>query len=644
MGNLKLFQSRYSALRKQMFADGVANGLPLELKDLKKLTERLESEGTSFVKVTLPSLGKALDLGLVTGQFNCPSNFKLKKGTRLPTFMFSLFSEIFEDGGSLREHVNVAAMRFLRQFLLLDSKLIFEPNPVMKDNAVKQFEERMNQLRKKKVPVNHPVLIRAQALLGKVLKHLDLSDIRPGHGPGAVAERLDKFGRWDFTSWPAKAETHYPYCAFGIHSLQALLERGKVIPLVKTSVTRCALVPKDFKGPRLISVEGVVNQYLQQGQMKSMMEYVEQHWLLKRSIRLQDQSFNQRAAQVACARGSVTLDLSNASDTVSVPLVWFLLAEVPKLRRQLMSTRSDYMEYSGRRIRITSFAPMGSATCFPVETLVFWALAFASIQLTSLHGRTGNSTLSLREVSDELAVFGDDIIVPDRAFSTLAATLDAVGCSVNMSKTCVETPFRESCGSEWYNNEDVTIIRNKRVDYQTFNVSTHPDLCDLQRKLFLHGYYRSAILLTEWVREIYPTPVFAVSRHYSDAMLADSWAFRRFNNQMLVGKVYYAFLHEQMDYVERSEMAFGKFGGLLGFTDDFSTVNTRWSLNYQRFEYRTPMVHQRTRSWTTGGYPRLLARLLGDQIERTVIRDRKVKMTWVNFVFSDFPLRKFYKT
>jgi len=69
LGDLKSFQARYLALRRSIIDDGIRVGVPFHEKDLQTLAERLSSEGTSFVKVTLPLLGRALDQGLVSVDF-----------------------------------------------------------------------------------------------------------------------------------------------------------------------------------------------------------------------------------------------------------------------------------------------------------------------------------------------------------------------------------------------------------------------------------------------------------------------------------------------------------------------------------------------------------------------------------------------
>jgi hypothetical protein len=536
------------------------------------------------------------------------------------------------------------------------------------------------------VPKGHPVVERAKRLLGRVLRNLDLADITPGHGPGGVAEKLDRAERWSLPAWPVRAERWYPYHIYGTPSFQALCQDGPPV-MTEQSITRCCLVPKDFKGPRLISAESTATQYLQQGQMRMMMDYMDRHPLLSKSIRLRDQTFNQRLCQHAYDSGACTLDLSNASDNVSAALVWYLFAEVPRLRSQLFCTRSQAIQLGSEVVKLASFSPMGSAVCFPVETLVFWSLTLASVRhVHSQWAKSGYgfSLPGLKESASCIAVFGDDIIVPDYALQTLIGTLESVGCEINKSKTCYQTPFRESCGSEWYKDIDVSITRNRRYHYDSArNIANYPVVLDLQRKFFLQGLVRTAALLREWARVIAPIVTISVSRFIDVVSIvcpsSPFWGLgqRRHEqsdkqcgryNRMDVpayGGSATAF-PSGLDVYVRSESAVDTYCGALWFDTSLdSGVRTRYNANYQRHECRLPAIFQHCRQWDTNvrpdtqskrkfpsrksrncdlkqvaalrlssGYPRLMARIVGDSVDRIAIRSFRLKMAWSELPIS----------
>jgi len=688
MGDLKCVLERIVALRQSMVDDGILNGVPFHENDIRTLTERLASEGSSFVKVTLPVLGKALDFGLTSGTFTCPVGFAVRKGTNLPRFLNACFEQVFGIDGALRSAPNVTTIYFLRQFLRLDDKLETTYTDTQEKAAVDGFRERQRRIGEIRLPRNHPVLYRAQRLITRMMKRCDLSSISPGHGPGGVAEGYDRFTRWDIRAWPSRAERWYPYNIYGSQSFQALCFQGPPV-MVNDSITKCSLVPKDFKGPRLISSESAATQYLQQGQMKLLMHYVENHRLMSRSIAFRDQTRNQRRCETAYEDGMATLDLSNASDTVSAALVWYLLAGVPSLRSQLFCTRSQYMDVKGERIRITAFSPMGSAVCFPVETLVFWALAMASVRFVQHHWMDGSKDPTIpseSEMASAVAVFGDDIIVPDYALAVLIGTLISVGCEPNMSKTCSTTPFRESCGAEYFNHTDVALIRNRRYDYDdSKKLINLPALLDLQRKFFLCGLYNTAALLRRWGQEIGPivtqTPPYlsyGLDSSRRVYIVYDELRNRfRTNVGLRSGEIH----RERPPYLGncitavpsglgrsiREEGAFDRLCCAFWFDNSLDCgMRTRYNTSYQRYECRCPGLFLRTREWphhiqpsdessceeqvvrsgsgrfiprgirrpTVGdGHPRLLARLIGDSVERIAIRDVMFKMAWSEIPF-----------
>jgi hypothetical protein len=89
-------------------------------------------------------------------------------------------------------------------------------------------------------------------------------------------------------------------------------------------------------------------------------------------------------------------------------------------------------------------ATMGSAVCFPIETIVFYSISKAVLQL---FGYTGDPY-----------VYGDDIIVPTKYAGYVMDVLEAYGFVVNREKsfTNPRLAFRESCGVNGLLGVDVT--------------------------------------------------------------------------------------------------------------------------------------------------------------------------------------------
>nr|QDH87797.1 MAG: RNA-dependent RNA polymerase [Leviviridae sp.] len=166
---------------------------------------------------------------------------------------------------------------------------------------------------------------------------------------------------------------------------------------------------------------------------------------LKRvGLDLSDQFRNQRLA----FQGSLewehpdsycTIDLSSASDTISIGAVYDLLPE--EWFEVLDSLRSHFREEEGGVVRYEKFVTMGNGFCFPLQTMIFSSLCVAAY---ALEGR-----------QPDFRVYGDDIIVRKSVFARVMELLKFYGFKANRRKTFSEGPFRESCGADWHSGQNV---------------------------------------------------------------------------------------------------------------------------------------------------------------------------------------------
>lgn len=167
-------------------------------------------------------------------------------------------------------------------------------------------------------------------------------------------------------------------------------------------------------------------------------------------IDLRDQSVNQKLAATAHSDGSATVDLKGASDRNAYalilelfPLPWVEFLDV---------TRSPFYLSKGKWREFHKFTSMGNAYTFEVETLIFYALATASCEVLGIY----------HEVGYNLAVYGDDIIIPTEAFELLHSSLSYAGHIVNESKTHVKGAFFESCGRDYFLGHEVRPVYLRR--------------------------------------------------------------------------------------------------------------------------------------------------------------------------------------
>lgn len=203
---------------------------------------------------------------------------------------------------------------------------------------------------------------------------------------------------------------------------------------------RATAVTKNAKTMRFIAIEPSGNIFVQLGfgaLLRSCLRRV--------GIDLNDQTINQRLAELAEKLGLATIDLKAASDTICWELVWLLLPF--RWAFALDSVRSQRLLVKGEWVELQKFSSMGNGFTFELETLIFWALTKAVCDVEMHSGR--------------ISVYGDDIICPSSAVRSLKGVMDFCGFTVNTKKTHYHSLFRESCGEHYFGGHNVTPIYQK---------------------------------------------------------------------------------------------------------------------------------------------------------------------------------------
>jgi hypothetical protein len=376
-----------------------------------------------------------------------------------------------------------------KQFVSLLSKVPFRgSNQQRKDQAKADFfeaERRCKRVNRKlawysrhraRVPDNiRVVLERARNEIRRVLGPLNetvldrlIKESRPGSG--VAIGTWNKFrvslpfklGATDLSHTPG-CKPYVPMLVEGSpvwFRLHAEIDWGKLeyhVPYVEAISNRITFVPKDARTLRTIAIEPALNVCLQLGVHSHLSRR-----LSKAGNSILYQSRNQNLAREASVlefgRSYATIDLSQASDSVSFELVrWLLPSDWFTL---LCDFRCETGVIDGETICYEKFSSMGNGYTFALETLLFRALGVAS---NSLSG------------GDVLSVYGDDIIISDRSALLLLEVLKWTGFVVNASKTFITGPFRESCGADWHSGDRVTpqyirkaVLRSSDV-YQLLN-------------------------------------------------------------------------------------------------------------------------------------------------------------------------------
>jgi len=437
-------------------------------RDLMRIRSRIKDEGLSFLTITLPSFSKDLDRCLENGYYD-PSLFrafcKVRGSVRIPKLFSGILSQIFDCTGRLHTNVNPDLVDGVRQICLSFNKLKKGCTDDRQAKAVIQYQSCEDDLRTFRP--NHWSNLNdfrrcARIIFGKVFARLQLelssNELIPKHGPGAVAEYFSLNGKYSDLYWSKRLERTFPIVDYALpnygHSVDDVLKNAFTS---RTELpVRVVFVPKTQKTPRVIAIEPAHNQYAQQAISGRLMQLIESDEMCK-GIHFTSNEFNREfARKSSVTRKYATLDLSEASDRVHAGLVFHLLGDYSLLRSAIFDCRSKYaLLPNGKTVGLKKFSSMGSALCFPIESMVFYTICI----LSGL--RAGSLPVQRRHIDkliNDVHVFGDDLIVPVPWCVALTDILESARFKVNTSKSFSLGPFRESCGMDAYEGYNITPV------------------------------------------------------------------------------------------------------------------------------------------------------------------------------------------
>jgi hypothetical protein len=326
------------------------------------------------------------------------------------------------------------------------------------DLAIKKFIETDSKLREVRgrlnwrdlalnEPAAHKILLRAKTkvlrLLGRtpdlqqVFEHSSFS-----HGASAHHKRTSGEAPFKYAlAYPEVTPQALPLLDSFIQRVPLWRENVKGYTLCEFN--RVTTVPKDATIDRPIACEPTLNMYAQKG-----VGAIFRRLLKSRGVDLNDQTVNQRLAFLGSLTGRLaTVDLSAASDSISIEIVKLLLPEA--WYDLLLLLRCDKgLLPSGEFIVYNKISSMGNGFTFELESLLFWAITQACEDSISEH--TGGT--------HRCSVYGDDIICRTETVPLLTEVLATCGFSVNVDKTFSDGPFRESCGKHYFQGVDVTPV------------------------------------------------------------------------------------------------------------------------------------------------------------------------------------------
>lgn len=483
-------------------------------RDIKTLISRVEHEGISFLTITLPTFGQDFERCLDQESIN-PTLFRsFKKSEAIPAFLQGMLGLVFDKStGRINENPDIAAIEGIRQIAYAFKKLKLPCSPERVSRAFSAFKNDELDLKSHVDSDSHRNFVSvANILWGSIFGDFNSLDAIPKHGPGSTADKLLGNQKFKVRTWHNRLEPYFPLLHFVFSSENAYGSEGfKKVSIVdeeRELPVRVITVPKTLKSPRIIAIEPTCMQYTQQAIAAYLIDKLQVSPLTKGHINFSDQSINRvLSLQASKDRSLATLDLSSASDRVPLYLVADMFGKDSLIYESLYACRSKVAKLpSGDIIPLEKFASMGSALCFPVESMYFYTICVAALlEFHSLPVTYWN----IKKVSRDVYIYGDDIFVPTDAVNSTIEHLQKYHCKVNMSKSFWRGNFRESCGMDAFNGEEVTptylreMLPNSRQNGAAL-VST----VATSNLLWKKGYWLSSSFLKKKVEKVLgPLPI-----------------------------------------------------------------------------------------------------------------------------------------
>lgn len=512
-------------------------------RDVETITSRAQHEGFRFLAGTLADFGKDLQKGLDQGYVTSDMfrSFKRASHARLPAFMQGFLRSVFSPDGEVRADADPYCVYSIRQVCLMVEKVRVDFSESQLLSAMQGFINTESEVRRfdsnfesfVKSPEFSLVDSVFQGLFGEVLRNLNeqiySGDLVGRHGPGQTAERLMGNHKYSLTSVSARVQEVLPFEENFFHSVSWSYTEKRDVTYLSASEelpVRVIAVPKTVRTPRIIAIEPAYTLFAQKALQEAMYESLERDQLVSRHVTLRNQETNKSLAREGSLDGSLsTIDLSEASDRVSNQLVRTLFSRYRYLSRYLDSTRTRRADVQGFGVqRLSKYASMGSALCFPVETMIFLAISIASQFGESAGNEVRNSTPSrnrtlINRGRFRVSVYGDDIIVPTETAPRAMALLEAFGFKVNSKKSFTNQivdesgvplgTFRESCGGDYFRGIDITPVRLREKVPTSLNSATEIEsFVSFRNHVYDMGLFRTVKycdkILLRLMRGIFP--------------------------------------------------------------------------------------------------------------------------------------------
>lgn len=479
-------------------------------RDYTKIVSRARHEGLAFLTITLPAMGKWYDKVLSGKPVERLEGFAPYKQLSAETLQYPVLLHTYMDvltccGVTPRDRAVV--IRAFRSVLFLYYKLEVPLTDDQRAAALVKWKECESELELHEFPdyYCHSLILMRDLISLLMSNGSDVfTRIHPRHGPGAVAGGEAGDEKWETINLIPGLNTMYPRAALyaGIRSVgeqTSLMAEYKAMwnrsSTVEPATSKLLFVPKDSRGPRTISCEPKELMFVQQGIARNLMR--DFSCFSYGRIQFHDQEQNAKLA-LASSRDQAyaTVDLKDASDRVTLRLVDLVFPTwaMPYLKatRSTHTLLPDGTVYGPHQ----KYAPMGSALCFPIEAAIFWAIGVVASHAAGA---------ALADAKRETYVFGDDVIIRPQAVGHFVNLCEALCLRVNVDKTYVDGPFRESCGMDALYGERITPLRIKKdLFHRSLDGTLATSMCKLGSRCFADDYRKTGEYVTSLIRRQFP--------------------------------------------------------------------------------------------------------------------------------------------
>lgn len=265
---------------------------------------------------------------------------------------------------------------------------------------------------------------------------------------------------------------------------------------------RVTFVPKNALTERTIAIEPAMNLMLQLG-VDGFIRRRLKRW----GVDLDDQSKNQYLAGLGSCddskNGFVTIDLKAASESIALKLVevgcpqpWY--DYLLKLRCPGWVIEEGGLPVEGNTYH--KISSMGNGYTFALESAIFAAVIYAVM-------KTEGGVVD----TEKFAVFGDDLIVQKKYAQGVISLLSRCGLQLNLDKSFLKGPTRESCGSDWFNGKPVRPVFIKEYPEDVKGLLNDRNRLKRMSSLYYGSRYScSAVKQVEkWIPDVIKTREFA---------------------------------------------------------------------------------------------------------------------------------------